>query len=261
MGNLRAVVKILLFALISLILVPLQMMVMAVHRGKNAYIIPYFWQKMVCLIFSIRVTVHGTPVKNSQLIYVSNHLSYLDIPVIGSVLKASFVAKKDVSKWPVFGFLSKLQQTAFIERSRGAAVKEASALDEMLDSGKSLILFPEGTSTDGREVVPFKSSLFSLVFKSPEKALPIQPFSIEMISVDGKKPDTQELRDLYSWHRDMDTELPQHLWRFAKSNGAHIALGFYPVIPAGQLNDRKLLAAHCYETINSALHPKPSLAA
>lgn len=251
MRALIAAAKIALFALWCFAVVPLQCILLLIHRGKAAYILPYFWHKGVCLIFNIKVHVHGTPKTDQQVLYVSNHLSYLDIPVIGTVLKASFVAKKDVSSWPVFGFLSKLQQTAFIERSRGAAVKERNALDSMIADGKSLIIFPEGTSTNGDSVLPFKSSLFALALKDSEKPILIQPFSLKMDTVDKQKPDASNIVDIYSWHRDMTTELPAHLWRFAKSKGAVISLHFHPVISSESYTDRKKLALACQETVSS----------
>lgn len=263
MRSLIACLKLFAFFAVSLVLVPVQMAVLAIHKGKAAYIIPYYWQKCVCMIFGLKISVTGAPVKDRQVIYVSNHLSYLDIPVIGSVLKASFVAKKEVSDWPVFGFLSRLQQTAFIERTRNAAVKEADALDTMLENGKSLILFPEGTSTDGTEVVPFKSSLFSLALKNGENSqpIPVQPFALKILQVNGKEPENQDLRDLYAWHRDMKTELPEHLWRFAKSGGAHISLSFFPIIETSQQRDRKMLSAICYDMINRSIVPDKNMAA
>lgn len=249
MPSIIATLKIVLFLLWCLPMVPVQLLVLCFTKGKLAYFTPYIWHKGVCLIFGLRVKISGAPYKDSQTLYVSNHLSYLDIPVIGTVLRASFVAKKDVANWPVFGFLSKLQQTAFIERSRGAAAKEANALDSMMQAGKNLIVFPEGTSTDGRDVIPFKSSLFSLALKDLDQPLSIQPFSILIESVDGKTPDTQNLRDLYAWHRDMDTELPSHLWRFAKSRGAVIRLVFHAPIQARNFEDRKTLAKYCHEQV------------
>lgn len=251
MRSVIAALKMALFFAWCLIMVPAQCLVLLFTKGQNAYIMPYIWHKGVCLILGIKVKVHGTPERNGQILYVSNHLSYLDIPAIGTVLKASFVAKKDVSSWPVFGFLSKLQQTAFIDRARGAAVREASALDSMIEAGKSLIIFPEGTSTDGRSVLPFKSSLFALALKDENKHVQIQPFTIKMDLVDGKKPDTQDLIDIYSWHRDMTTELPAHLWGFAKGKGAVISLYFHPVISSANYSDRKKLALVCQETVSS----------
>jgi len=256
-----ALIKILAFFVLSLFIVPTQLLVLCFTKGPAAYILPQLWHKGVCFIFRIKVQILGTPTKKTQTLYVSNHLSYLDIPAIATAIKASFVAKKDVASWPVFGFLSKLQQTAFIERSRGAAAKEAGALDTMLSAGKSLIVFPEGTSTDGQSVLPFKSSLFSLALKDTEKPLQIQPFSIQVLRVNGELPTTQELRDIYAWHRDMDTELPAHLWLFAKSRGAQLVLNFQPVIVSSTFKDRKTLAKHCHEAVSNGVEHHKALAA
>ena len=249
--------KFLLFFLWSCVIVPLQLIVMLVHKGRFSYVLPYYWHKGVCMIFGIRVRVRGQVMHNRQIIYVGNHLSYLDIPVIGTVLKASFVAKKDVARWPVFGFLSKLQQTAFIDRSRGAAAREGNSLGAMLGSGKSLIIFPEGTSTDGRSVLPFKSSIFTIALEGrADEPVAIQPFTLRMQSVNGAPAETQEQRDLYAWHRDMDTELPTHLWLFAKSKGAVIELDFHDVVGREAFVDRKVLAKTCHEHVSNGLAAK-----
>lgn len=256
-----AICKLALFFMLCVLVVPLQMLVLLFHKGAGAYVIPQIWHKGVCAIFGLKITISGTPETGRQVLYVSNHLSYLDIPVIGTVLRASFVAKKDVARWPVFGFLSKLQQTAFIDRARGAAAKEANALDSMLERGKSLIVFPEGTSTDGREVLPFKSSLFSLALQGNEKSLAIQPFTIRALSINGKAPDTQALRDIYAWHRDMQTELPTHLWLFALSKGAHIHLTFHDIVLPADFGDRKTLANACFEAVSMDINTGHMMAA
>jgi len=123
----------------------------------------------------------------------------------------------------------------------------------MMNEGKSLVIFPEGTSTDGREVVPFKSSLFSIIMKEERRDIWIQPVTISMCSVDGKDVTTQDLRDLYAWHIKMDTPLGEHLWRFARSAGAHISVEFHPVLRAGDFSDRKTLAKTCYNTVSNGL--------
>ena len=105
MRSVIASAKLLAMALWSLSLIPFQLIVLAVHRGKWAYELPYLWECGVCRIFGIKVIIEGTPNKDKQTIYMGNHLSYLDIPAIASVLKASFVAKAEVAHWPVFGFL------------------------------------------------------------------------------------------------------------------------------------------------------------
>ncbi len=253
MRFLIACIKFLFFILLCLVVVPTQLVVLLLHKGNGAYIMPWLWQKAVCKIFRINIQITGTPYTDTQTIYIGNHISYLDIPAVGSILRASFVAKKDVASWPVFGFLSKLQQTAFISRSREDAKKEKHALDTMLDEGKSLIIFPEGTSTDGCEVLPFKSSLFSIAYKEGLEDIRIQPITINMTRVDKREIKTQDDRDIYSWHLNMDTPLEKHLWRFALSRGATISLNFHDVLKASDLKDRKTLAKACYNAVSNGL--------
>ncbi|MEZ5813806.1 MAG: lysophospholipid acyltransferase family protein [Alphaproteobacteria bacterium] len=244
------------FALLCLLAVPFQLLLITFYKGRYAYILPHLWHKGVCAIFRIRVQKTGKIYTNSQVLYMSNHLSYLDIPAIASVLCfGSFVAKKDVASWPVFGFLSTLQQTAFISRSRGDAKKEASALDTMLENGKNLIIFPEGTSTDGQSVLDFKSSLFAIALREDLADIMIQPVTVKLLSVNGHPPETQEDRDLYAWHRDMDgsIELHHHLWSFAKSSGAALSITFHETIPAKNFPDRKTLAKACHEAVSNGL--------
>lgn len=180
---------------------------------------------------------------------MGNHISYLDILVIGSVIRHSFVAKSEIEGWPLFGFLAKLQQTAYVVRKSTEAKRQAGELQTRLERGDSLIIFPEGTSTDATTVMPFKSSLFSLAYTIPD--LHIQPISLKIISVDGKTPDTQDIRDQYAWHGDMDLE--PHIWQFAKGHGATIALTFHDPIPANAYDNRKTLAKATFETVCNVL--------
>ncbi len=253
MNTLTASMKMLVFAIMTLCLIPFQTILILLHKGQGAYIIPYIWQNLTCCIFGIKREVIGTPIRNKQVIYVSNHISYLDIPLIGGTLKASFVAKSDVASWPVFGFLSKLQQTAFISRSAKDVKKGTNLLNAMLNDGKSLIIFPEGTSTEGTEVIPFKSSLFSVITNNDDKGLAIQPMTLAIKTVNGTTPKNQIERDIYAWHRNMDTPLASHLWHFAKGKGAVITLIFHNQINTKEFSDRKTLAKECHSTVSNGL--------
>jgi len=244
------------FALIVILVIPTQGLFVLLYKGPATYYVPQLWHNCVRLIFGIKYRIEGTPFTDSQTLYISNHLSYLDISTIGSILRASFVAKKDVESWPLFGLLSKLQQTAFISRDRADAAKAKSALVNMIAAGKSLIIFPEGTSTDGRNVLPFKSSLFSLALHGNNENLYIQPVTIALETVDGHEVKTQEDRDLYAWHVDMTTELHHHLWRFAQSKGASLVIKFHPPLKASDYKDRKILAKACHDHVSNGLETK-----
>lgn len=253
MNSFKASLKMLAFVLWSIVLVPPQMLILAFHKGKHAYAIPFLWENGVRTIFQIRYTIEGVPLRGHQVFYMSNHLSYLDVPLLGSILRASFVAKSEVGKWPVFGFLSKLQQTEFIERKRTSIGRETGKLAEKIANGRSLILFPEGTSTSGYEVFPFKSSLFTLALGNGNEDIFLQPVTISLLKVNGEAPQTKDERDLYAWPLDLDMELPPHLFRFAKTSGADLRVTFHPPVRARDFTDRKVLAKTCHDSVSNGL--------
>jgi lyso-ornithine lipid O-acyltransferase len=238
--------KISAFLLLTALLGPLQILVLLFHKGRYAYTLPYLWHKCVTAVFAIRTHVHGTPHIGPHTLYVANHLSYLDITALGSVVPVSFVAKREVASWPIFGFLARMQQTAFIDRAPKAAAAARDSLAGMLESGKSLILFPEGTSTDGRTVLPFKSSLFALALPGTLQ----RPVTIQPISINLEYP---ENRDLYAWYGDM--ELVPHLWAFAKTRGARVVLHFHAPLKPESLECRKCLAQATNQIISRPLSP------
>jgi 1-acyl-sn-glycerol-3-phosphate acyltransferase len=214
-----------------------------------------FWHKAVCKIFGIKIVVRGQYHYKQQCLYISNHISYLDIPVIGSVLKACFIAKSEVEGWPVFGFLSKLQRTIFIKRDRKAFHDAKEKVKQRLDNGQSLILFPEGTSTNGETVAPFKSSLFTLITDAKDDDnIALIPFTIKIEKINGK--DIQSLADhaLYAWYDDM--ELAPHLWALALGKGATISLNFHSRVATSREMDRKALAELSHKIIKEGLHSK-----
>ena len=253
MRSFKASLKIITFLLLSALLVPPQMLVMMFHKGKGAYFIPFVWENLVRMIFQIRYKIEGTPLKNAQTFYMCNHLSYLDVPLLGSILPASFVAKSEVEKWPVFGFLSKLQQTEFIERRRTAIADEAAKIGKTVASGRSLIIFPEGTSSSGYDVKPFKSSLFTLALGPGNENIFIQPVTISLLKVDGRVPANKDEQDHYAWPLDLDMELPEHLFRFAKTSGADLTVTFHEPVRARDFEDRKVLAKTCHDSVSKGL--------
>jgi lyso-ornithine lipid O-acyltransferase len=252
MSTLRGTLKMTLFALWTIILVPLQMIVRIFYNGPYSFIVPKLWHKGIRHILAISYEVHGTQNKGRQTLYMCNHLSYLDIPVLGSIITGSFVAKSEVQNWPVFGFLAKLQQTAFIERKKTAIVGAKSSIEKTLEDGRSLILFPEGTSTSGLSVKPFKSSLFSLA-EANGRLLDIQPVTIAVLETDGRKAFTKEDNDIYAWPLEMETPMPVHLWQFAKTQGAKLAITFHPSIRTSAGDDRKELAKACHDSVSKGL--------
>ena len=142
-------------------------------------LLPMKFHKWVLMLLGVKIVVHGKQSQYASTLMVANHWSWLDIPVLGTIIEGYFVAKADIEGWPVFGYLAKLQNTIFVNRTdRRQVGKQTNAITEHLEDKKNVILFAEGTSNDGNRVLKFKSSLFA-VAKPTEKVRPaVQPVTI-----------------------------------------------------------------------------------
>ena len=238
------------FVGIVVVLVPTFFVLKAV-RSSQAEKFPMLFHKLLSALVGARVRKHGRLAKGSKahpILFVCNHSSYMDIPVLGSVIPASFVAKSEVAGWPFIGTMSKFQNTVFIERKMIRAGKQSEVLRQNLEEGKSLILFPEGTSSDGMRTLPFKSSLFSIV----EKPMPhgymvkVQPVSILCTEIGGM-PIGRSWRPYYAWFGDMT--LIKHVWDVFRIASFTVDIIFHPPVTVEDFADRKQLASHCERVI------------
>ena len=133
------------------------------------------WCRFACRVLGIRIRTHGS-VPSSGLL-VSNHLSYLDIVVLSSIRPCVFVAKRDVARWPLFGWLAHAAGTIFVDRERRfSSPKVVNGIRDAIAGGSVVVLFPEGTSSDGSTVLPFKSALLesAVQLRSPIAAASIE---------------------------------------------------------------------------------------
>lgn len=122
------------------------------------------WNRIALFALGWRVRVEGTPLQRRPLLLVSNHVSWGDVVILAAYADAAFIAKSEVSGWPLFGLLARLHDTIFIERDQKRTAREqARAVAGRLERNKALVLFPEGTTADGNHLLPFKSSLFGAV--------------------------------------------------------------------------------------------------
>jgi lyso-ornithine lipid O-acyltransferase len=229
-----------------ILLAPIQSFVLLFRCG-DPFFLPTFFHRCALNVLGLKVRVHGTRTENGPVLYVANHASYLDVTVLGSMLRAVFVAKSEVEGWPVFGMLSKLQQTAFIERRAVRAAEQRESLAKHLRRGHSLVLFPEGTSSEGQWLLPFKSSLFSLAELETEgRPIAVQPVALLCTELGGL-PIGRAGRPYYAWFGDM-TLLP-HLWRVAMFGRFTVDVTFFPPVTIKNFTDRKALAKYCQKII------------
>ena len=217
---------------------PAQLLVLAFTRGRGAMVLPPVFHAAFARALGLRVRYLGEAIEGRGVVHVSNHLSYLDVQVLGRRLRTRFVAKEEVRGWPVFGLLSRTQQTVFISRARHRADEVGDALSRALAGEHGLLVFAEGTTSDGAQVLPFKSSVFAPLAARP--GLRVQPLHIELLSVDGVAISDGGERDRYAYHGSA-TLLP-HLWRFMRGEGAELRVSFLPPTTVVAGDDRKALA-------------------
>lgn len=248
MRTVIGICRLILFVLGGLFTILFQGTLLFFTRGRLALIYPRFYHDFNRRLLGIKVIVEGEIERGDNIVYLGNHLSYLDIPVIGGLLHGIFVAKKEVGEWPGFGLLGNMGQTIYISRAPQDAAKETTLLLNHLDKGLPLIIFPEGTSSDGTKILPFKSSFFQIFLN---KNIKIQPFTISLLQADAKPATTQGVRDLYAWHGDMNLE--PHLWSFVKSKGTVVKVKFQKPILTSSFNDRKLLCSAVYNDVAKGL--------
>jgi len=220
-------------------------------RLDLARTLPRIWHRICCAILSIEVRAHGAAVSGGPVLFVCNHASYLDVPVLGAQLDGRFVAKAEVARWPVIGALSGLQGTIFIDRRTQGARSQADELRQALHGGASLVLFPEGTSSDGNRVLPFKSTLFSAadaVIDGVE--VQVQPVTVAYSRHRGL-PMERRMRPYFAWYGDMT--LVDHLWTCLGLGGAGVDVIFHAPVRLSSFGSRKELARDCNAQIARGL--------
>ncbi len=226
---------------------------------------PAQYARWLCAVMGIRVETFGRPCREPGVLLAVNHMSYLDMPVLAGIIPLSFVAKAEVGKWPFFGIMSKLVRTVFVEREkRSRAGKQRDAIRERLEEGGTVVLFPEGTSSDGNRVLPFKSSLLGsadamlLGSDGRNRRVLVQPVSLAYTRLHGV-PLGRELRPFVAWYGDMD--LAPHLWEFFCLGPVDVMVHYHPPMTVDQFKSRKELSAECErlvrEGVSHALAGRP----
>ncbi len=232
-----------LYLALTLALIPLQALAVALRSPWRTRI-PPFYHRLCTRIIGFDIRTVGASAVDGPLLVVSNHCSYLDILVLGSLIPGSFVAKSEVAGWPLFGLLAKLQETVFVERkARSAVGRQRDDMRARLEAGDTLILFPEGTSSDGNRTLPFKTALFAVASTRVDgKPVRVQPVSITPTHLDGI-PMGFAFRPLYAWYGDMD--LAPHLLRAFRDGRFTVQVEFHPPVSLDDFPNRKALADHC----------------
>jgi 1-acyl-sn-glycerol-3-phosphate acyltransferase len=235
------------FAAVTLPLMPLQQLFLW-FWPHMARVFPMYYHRLVCRILGVRVMFSGKRPQRGPMLIASNHVSWLDIVVLSAMAPVSFVAKKEVASWPLFGSLARLQRTVFIDRDRRHTTGNSrDDMRERLLGGDILVLFPEGTSSDGRRVLPFKSSFFGA---AEIDGVLVQPVSI---AYRGQRnlPMNRRLMPSYAWYGDM--ELAPHLLEALSTGPVEVAVTCHPPLSRSGELSRKALARHAEQQVRKGV--------
>ena len=244
------------FLTLTLLFVPLQWLALKFNWQMRDWL-PIQYARGLCAVLGIRVETFGRPYRERGVLLAANHTSYLDMPVLAAVIPVAFVAKSEVAKWPLFGTLSHLARTVFVERERRSkAGEQRDRIKERLEEGGTIVLFPEGTSSDGNRVLPFKSALLASadgMVKGPDgqlRRVVVQPVSVAYTRLHGV-PMGRELRPFFAWYGDM--ELMPHLWEAFCMGPIDVMVHYHPPMTVDQFGSRKALAAACEKLVQEGV--------
>jgi 1-acyl-sn-glycerol-3-phosphate acyltransferase len=217
--------------------------------------LPVYVYRLFLRLFRIRVIVQGQPPVSGPALVLSNHVSWLDIPVLGSLMPLSFVAKTEVAEWPVIGFYAALQQCVFIDRARKSHTTEVNAeVARRLARGDTIVLFPEGTTSDGNRLLPFRSALVgaarAALAELSLRRLDIQPVAIVYVRRNGL-PVTRRERPAIAWYGDMD--LFPHLAALLREGAIDVVVRWSEPIPFDTASDRKRATLTAEAAVRAAM--------
>ncbi|MFZ5609410.1 MAG: lysophospholipid acyltransferase family protein [Pseudomonadota bacterium] len=214
---------------------------------------PRFIHRTICRLIGVRVRTLGAPVQRGPVLYIANHMSWLDIPIIGSRVEGSFVARADMNEWGMFKYLCRLQRTIFVERDRRhRSMDQRDEIIDRLAANDQVILFPEGTTSNGNRLLPFKSALFSVAEAAIARGidLKVQPVTLAYTRLNNI-PMGRAMRAKLAWVGDED--LNPHFKKVLRLGRIEALLHFHQPVRPQDFACRKALAQHCEGVIGQSL--------
>jgi 1-acyl-sn-glycerol-3-phosphate acyltransferase len=205
-------------------------------RAKERFAM-YYWRGMR-RILGMRITVIGSPAQARPVVFVVNHSSWLDIIALGSVLPGCFVAKGEIAGWPVINLIARLGRTVFVSRAKSGVARERGDITARLAQDDNIILFPEGTTSDGNRILRFQTAFLAVAQARPAPF--IQPVTLVYDQINGL-PVRKRDRPLLAWYGEMD--LAAHFRGLGRLASFHATLVLDAPIPPASFSDRKQLSA------------------
>lgn len=248
----NAIVRLLAYAGITLVCLPIQI---ALRRVSGPRVWEPFcrWYHARALgAFKVKIEEIGVKSEAKPTLFVSNHNSYLDIEVLGAKINGTFIAMEQVATWPLFGLLSRLQDSVFIDRQTKSIAAQQRQITERFDRKQSLIMFPEGSSYTGTHMLPFRSSLFAVAKHEVEgEPITIQPVSVTFAKLDGL-PLGRGMRSFYGWYGN--SPIATHIMAAAGLGKLTVVLEWHePKTIEDFKGNRKALSSYCESAIRAGM--------
>jgi 1-acyl-sn-glycerol-3-phosphate acyltransferase len=213
--------------------------------GRAKIVFARVYWRVVCRLIGLDVRVLGAAPSGSSsrpVVFVSNHSSWLDVPVLGGRLDACFISKDDVAGWPLISLVARLGRTVYVRRRRASTGRERDDMRGRLAGGDNLILFPEGTTSDGSRVLPFRSAFLSIAelpAGSDGRPPLVQPVSVVYDRL-GFLPTGRASRPLFAWYGDMT--IGSHFWQLAQNRGLRATVLLHAPLDPAHFPSRKALS-------------------
>jgi lyso-ornithine lipid O-acyltransferase len=242
-GTFRLVVIAAVLLLVALPLLPVQWLAVRFNWKMRRHL-PVWFHRFALKVMDIRVHVKGELSAERPVLVLSNHVSWIDIIALSTVMTTSFVAKSEVATWPIFGTLARLQRSVFVDRQkRGETGRVNAEIAARLAEGDPIVLFAESTTSDGNRILPFRSALVgaahqALTAGAADDCVWLQPVALSYHGADGL-PTGRSGRVRIGWYGDMDM-LP-HLAGILRGGPLDITISFAPPIACRTDSDRKAL--------------------
>jgi 1-acyl-sn-glycerol-3-phosphate acyltransferase len=272
-GQVRAVRRSILIVLWSLLAAPVQAFCLLLPGRSRVAFAQIYWS-VCCRLLGLRIRTTGiaassrvgsiaassrvgsiaassragdnaaTSRTSRPVVFVSNHSSWLDVVVLGATLPACFVSKRDVADWPAVNLVARLGRTVFVSRLRTTTIRETIDMRRRLAEGDNLILFPEGTTSDGSRVLPFRSSFLAIAAAEPQPL--VQPVSIVYDRLAGL-PTGRATRPIFAYYGDMS--IGPHYWRLAQCHGLGASIVLHQPLDPHDYPDRKALSQAAWRVV------------
>lgn len=252
-GWLRIAIGLLVVVPVTLVLLISQMI--AVGLRLNEAVAPRLWHRTILWALGIRVHRFGAMSSKRPLLIASNHVSWTDIMVLGSVADVHFIAKAEMASWPVIGHLSRWQRTIFVERQRKRqSGAQADEIGKRLAAGHAVVLFPEGTTHDGNRVEQFKSTLFGsatlAIASGAAEHVYVQPVAIAYTRLHGM-PMGRYHRRHASWIGDLT--LVPHVKALLQEGAVDVEVHFGEPVEFARGGNRKAVALEAETRVRKML--------